>query len=85
MTANIRLISSGLSNSFLGFKVLTLEPQVTELVKDGKIDENGMIRARIGKEEYLSLMRLAGIRSIEDTELSNLEMNGQISFIRKEK
>jgi uncharacterized membrane protein YcaP (DUF421 family) len=60
-----------------------LEPHVTELVKDGKIDEKGMMRARIGEEEYLSLMRLAGIRRIEDIELSNLEMNGQISFIQK--
>ena len=29
-------------------------------------------------------MRLAGIRRIEEIEMSNLEINGQISFIRKE-
>jgi len=29
-------------------------------------------------------MRLSGIRRIEEIEVSNLEVNGQISFIRKE-
>jgi uncharacterized membrane protein YcaP (DUF421 family) len=60
----------------------TINPPVIELVKDGKTNEEGMIKARIGKQEYLSFMRLAGIRRVEDIELSNLEINGQISFIR---
>jgi uncharacterized membrane protein YcaP (DUF421 family) len=61
-----------------------INPEVIELVKDGKIDKQGMLKARIGAKEYESFMRLAGIRRIEEIEMSNLEISGQISFIRKE-
>jgi uncharacterized membrane protein YcaP (DUF421 family) len=63
----------------------SINPQVIELVKDGKIDNRGMLKARIGAKEDESFMRLAGIRRIEDIEISNLEIYGQISFIKKEK
>jgi uncharacterized membrane protein YcaP (DUF421 family) len=61
-----------------------INPEVIELVKDGKIDNEGMIKARIGTKEFESFMRLAGIRNVDQIEISNLEINGQISFIRKE-
>jgi uncharacterized membrane protein YcaP (DUF421 family) len=61
-----------------------INPDIIELVKDGKLNEEGMVKARIGKKEYLSFMRLAGIRNIDEIELSNLEINGLISFIRKD-
>jgi len=61
-----------------------INPDVIELVKDGQMDEEGMIKARIGMKEYQSFMRLAGIRDIQEIETSNLEINGQISFIKKE-
>lgn len=60
-----------------------INPEVIELVKDGKIDNRGMLKARIGAKEYASFMRLAGIRRIEEIKMSNLEIIGQISFIRK--
>ena len=62
-----------------------INPQVIELVKDGQMDEEGMINARIGIKEYQSFMRLAGIRDMNEIEISNLEINGQISFIKKER
>ena len=62
-----------------------INPDVIELVKDGQIDEEGMIKARIGMKEYQSFMRLAGIRDMHEIETSNLEINGQISFIKKER
>ncbi len=62
-----------------------INPDVIELVKDGQMDEEGMIKARIGMKEYQSFMRLAGIRDIHEIETSNLEINGQISFIKKER
>ena len=62
-----------------------INPEVIELVKDGQMDEEGMIKARIGIKEYQSFMRLAGIRDINEIETSNLEINGQISFIKKER
>lgn len=61
-----------------------INPEVIEIVKDGKLDEGGLIKARIGIREYESLMRLAGIRDIEDIDISNLELSGQVSFIKKE-
>ena len=61
-----------------------INPEIVELVKDGKIDKEGMIKARIGTTEFESFMRLAGIRSMDQIEISNLEINGQVSFIRKE-
>ena len=44
-----------------------------------------MIRVRIGIKEFISFMRLAGIRDVNEIEISNLELNGQISFIKKDK
>lgn len=61
-----------------------INPEVIELVKDGKIDNKGMLKARIGAKEFESFMRLAGIRNIDQIEISNLEINGQVSFIKKE-
>ncbi len=40
-----------------------INPEVIELVKDGQMDEEGMIKARIGIKEYQSFMRLAGIET----------------------
>lgn len=60
-------------------------PAPTLIVKDGAIVENGLVNARIGENEYRSIMRLHGIRDISEIELSYLEPNGQVSFIKKEK
>jgi uncharacterized membrane protein YcaP (DUF421 family) len=35
-----------------------------------------MMKARIGTKEFESFMRLAGIRNIDQIEVSNLEING---------
>ncbi len=48
-----------------------INPEVMELVKDGQMDEKGMIKDRIGIKEYQSFMRLAGIRDIYEIESSN--------------
>jgi len=60
-----------------------INPEVIELVKNGLVIKEGMVKARIGTKEYESFMRLAGIKQIDEIEISNLEINGQISFIRK--
>jgi len=62
-----------------------INPDIISLVKDGNIDREGMTRARIGIKEFESFMRLAGIRDVNEIEVSNLEINGQISFIKKDK
>ena len=60
-----------------------INPEIIELVKDGQIDEEGMIKDRIDIKEYQSFMRLARIRDIYEIKVSNLEINGQISYIKK--
>lgn len=62
-------------------KVIVPEP--TLIVKDGVIVENGLINARISENEYRSIMRLHGFREVSEIELSYLEPNGQVSFIKK--
>jgi uncharacterized membrane protein YcaP (DUF421 family) len=59
--------------------------QPIQLVKDGKYIQRGLRRARISENEFKSLMRLNGIKNLEDVEESYLEMNGQVSFIKVEK
>lgn len=58
-------------------------PKPTLIVKDGALLENGLVNARMSESEYQSLMRLHGIRDISQIELSYLEPNGQVSFIKK--
>ena len=62
-----------------------INPDIIPLVKNGIIDNEGMIKARIGIKEFNSFMRLAGIRDLNEIEISNLELNGQISFIKRNK
>lgn len=59
--------------------------QPVQLVKDGKYIQHGLRRARINENEFKSLMRLNGIKNLEDIEESYLEMNGQVSFIKVER
>jgi uncharacterized membrane protein YcaP (DUF421 family) len=59
--------------------------QPIQLIKDGKYIQRGLRRARISENEFKSLMRLNGIKNLEDVEESYLEMNGQVSFIKVEK
>jgi uncharacterized membrane protein YcaP (DUF421 family) len=53
------------------------------LVKDGKILEDSIIRARISEDEFESYLRVSGTDDISDIKLSYLEINDQVSFIKK--
>ena len=55
------------------------------LVKDGKILDEAMLKARISREEFESYLRLSGTDDISDIKSSYLEINGQVSFIKKTK
>lgn len=63
-------------------RLVVAEP--VQLVKDGKYIARGLRKARISENEFKSLMRLNGIKNIEDVKESYLEMNGQVSFIKIE-
>ncbi|MGZ5491422.1 MAG: DUF421 domain-containing protein [Nitrososphaeraceae archaeon] len=62
-------------------KVIVAKPIL--LVKDGKILEDSMMKARISEDEFVSYLRLSGTNDISDIKLSYLEINGQVSFIKK--
>jgi uncharacterized membrane protein YcaP (DUF421 family) len=53
------------------------------LVKDGKILDESLMKARISREEFESYLRLSGTDDISDIKSSYLEINGQVSFIKK--
>ncbi|HKO40457.1 MAG TPA: YetF domain-containing protein [Nitrososphaeraceae archaeon] len=53
------------------------------LVKDGKIIDESMKKAKISKKELESYMRLSGTDDISDIKSSHLEINGQVSFVKK--
>ena len=55
------------------------------LVKDGKILEDSMMKARISEDEFESYLRLSGTDDISDIKLSYLEINGQVSLSKQRK
>ncbi|HET7643409.1 MAG TPA: YetF domain-containing protein [Nitrososphaeraceae archaeon] len=62
-------------------KVIVAEPIL--LVKDGNILHDALMKARISKDEFESYLRLSGTDDISNIRLSYLEINGQVSFIKK--
>jgi uncharacterized membrane protein YcaP (DUF421 family) len=64
------------------FSKLTV-PEAILLVKDGEMVDNGLHKARIDDREFESYMRIHGIEDIAEVKLSYLEVNGQVSFIKK--
>jgi uncharacterized membrane protein YcaP (DUF421 family) len=62
-----------------------INPDIISIVKDGNIDKDGLTKARIGIKEFESYMRSAGIRDVSEIEQANLEINGQVSFIKKDR
>jgi uncharacterized membrane protein YcaP (DUF421 family) len=64
------------------FSKLTV-PEAILLVKDGEMVNNGLHKARIDDREFESYMRIHGIEGISEVKLSYLEVNGQVSFIKK--
>jgi uncharacterized membrane protein YcaP (DUF421 family) len=64
-------------------KVIVSKPIL--LVKDGNILHEAMLKARISRDEFESYLRLSGTDDISDIKSSYLEINGQVSFIKKNK
>jgi uncharacterized membrane protein YcaP (DUF421 family) len=62
-------------------KVIVSKPIL--LLKDGNILHEALLKARISREEFESYLRLSGTDDISDIKTSYLEINGQVSFIKK--
>jgi uncharacterized membrane protein YcaP (DUF421 family) len=55
------------------------------LLENGKILNKALLKARISREEFLSYLRLNGTDDVSEIKSSYLEINGQVSFIKKKK
>lgn len=64
------------------FSKLTLSDP-TLIVKYGKFVDRGLEKARLDQKEFYSYMHINGIANIKEIKLFYLEVNDQISFIRK--
>jgi uncharacterized membrane protein YcaP (DUF421 family) len=64
------------------FSKLTV-PNAILLVKDGKYVEGGLKKAKIDEREFESYMRIHGVEYVSDVRLSYLEVNGQVSIIKR--
>jgi uncharacterized membrane protein YcaP (DUF421 family) len=62
-------------------KVIVSKPIL--LVKDGNLLHEALLKARISKDEFESYLRLSGTEDISEIKTSYLEINGQVSFIKK--
>jgi uncharacterized membrane protein YcaP (DUF421 family) len=62
-------------------KIIVAEPIL--LVKDGNILHEALLKARISNDEFTSYLRLSGTENVSDIKMSYLEINGQVSFIKK--
>jgi uncharacterized membrane protein YcaP (DUF421 family) len=62
-------------------KVIVSKPIL--LVKDGNLLHEALLKARISQDEFESYLRLSGTEDISDIKTSYLEINGQVSFIKK--
>ena len=65
------------------FSKLTV-PNAILLVKDGKYVEGGLKKAKIDEREFESYMRIHGVEYVSDVRLSYLEINGQVSIIKRD-
>jgi uncharacterized membrane protein YcaP (DUF421 family) len=65
------------------FSKLTV-PNAILLVKDGKYIEGGLKKAKIDEREFESYMRIHGVEYVSDVKLSYLEVNGQVSIIKRD-
>jgi uncharacterized membrane protein YcaP (DUF421 family) len=62
-------------------KVIVSKPIL--LIKNGNILYEALLKARISREEFESYLRLSGTEDISDIKTSYLEINSQVSFIKK--
>lgn len=65
------------------FSKLTV-PEAILLVKDGKYVEGGLKKARIDEREFESYMRIHGVEYVSEVSFSYLEVNGQVSIIKRD-
>ena len=74
LMANLQQQSAGF-NDFMDGKPLLL-------VRDGKLDDDAVARARMRDDEVLALLRLQGVEDTGEIRLAWLERTGEVSIFR---
>lgn len=73
--------------NYLGIRVPNLRRVIVGsplvIIKNGKIREKNLFRAKLNFDDLMSALRLKGIALLEDVEFAVLEPNGEISVIKK--
>ncbi len=60
-----------------------LSPPPTLLIKNGKIEENGLKKTKLTVDELMALLRIKGYFSPADVEMATMEAIGQVSILAK--
>lgn len=63
----------------------SIEPRPIRLAEKGSIMNENLKKSKMAKEDFEIQMRLNGIEKISDVKFAQLEANGQISFIKRDK
>lgn len=83
--ATLTLLQMGLS--YLSLKNPTakkiLEGKPLPVIKEGKIIDSNLRKARFTYEDLMEELRIHGLSSVQDVELANLEPNGRFSIIKR--
>ncbi len=80
--ATLEIAISLLTLKFIGFRHLLYGKPIT-IIRNGKIDQKQMQRARMSVDDLVEAMRAEGIANIRDIGLAVLETNGNVSVIDK--
>ncbi|NSN50594.1 DUF421 domain-containing protein [Enterococcus faecalis] len=62
-----------------------VEGNSIELYADNKPIKQGLLKAKLSAEDFITLLRNQGITSIEDLNNVRIEANGQLSISEKKK
>ncbi len=62
-----------------------LEPKAMPLIRSGRIQRRNMRKEMITTDELMSQLREAGVDSVADVKLAQLESDGHISVVRADK
>ena len=58
-----------------------ITPEPIPLIENGVLSDDGLKRADLSRDEFLSLARLQGVETLAEVKTSFLEVNGQVSVI----
>ncbi len=83
--SSLILMNTIISQVFARFKNVRkfIQGSPTILISKGKILSSQLEKENIAQEELMQAMRASGLTNIEDVRLAVLEVDGEISIIRK--